>query len=141
MGIEFESDLVITTDGLQATVHGEGPVLRVRTDDPGAFLREARLQGGTDVAGIARVSDLLAAEGVSVTLSGPDGDVASLGAVADSRLGRLATGSRHVEPQDLRTLAPLAVAGLRDRLLANPARLVGLAFGALLAWRALRRRP
>ena len=138
--IEFDADLVVSTGDLCATVRGEGSRLRVRTDDPRAFLTEVRAQGGSDVTGLARVSDLLAREGVSVTLSGPDGDVASVGAEARSRLGSLATGSRHVEAHDYRALVPIVVGGLRDRLLAGPLRLAALLAIGWWIWSGVRAR-
>ena len=145
MPLEFTSDLVVeSADGLVGRVTGEGSTLRVTTDDPGRFVDELRAAGPTDVRGVGRAADFLAGEGVSVTISGPRGDVLTLGADASSLLGRLTTGTRRVAPGRPLAVAPLVRGQVRDTLrglsASSAARLaVGLLVAGLVARRLLRR--
>lgn len=146
MPLEFTSDLVVeSADGLVGRVTGEGSTLRVTTDDPGRFVDELRAAGPSDVRGVGRVADFLADEGVSVTISGPRGDVLTLGAEASSLLGRLTTGTRRIAPGRPLAVAPLVRGQVRDTLRGLPSSpgaraLAGLLLATLVARRLLRRR-
>ncbi len=138
MPLHFESDLVVETGDLVGRVTGEGSTLRLHTDDPGRFVEELRAAGPSDTRGIRRVAEFLAEQGVSVTISGPRGDVLTIGAAASSRVGRLTAGSRRVAPGRPLAVAPLVRGQVRDAARSRRGRLV-LALVALLALRRLLR--
>jgi hypothetical protein len=60
------------------------------------------------------LADQLAAEGLSVEVTGPAGRLATIGAAADSALGRAVTGSRHVQPGRPSALRPLVLSQVRQ---------------------------
>lgn len=146
MPLQFTADLVVeSADGLVGRVTGEGSTLRVTTDDPARFVDELRATWPADVRGVGRVGDFLAGEGVSVTISGPRGDVLTLGAEASSLVGRLTTGTRRVAPGRPLTVAPLVRGQVRDMLWGLPASprarvTVGLVLATLAVCSLLRRR-
>jgi hypothetical protein len=102
-----------------ALITGHGPRLRVQADRPEALL------AAVDRAGAGRVAELLAATGITVTVDGPDGPLAVLGAGTSSRFGRLVTGSSRV--------APVPRGALRLARSSRPVRLASLAVPAVLA--------
>ena len=107
--LEVDADLqlrVSTPAGASTTarVTGRGQRLRVEADRPRALL------SAVDRADVARIADLLAEAGITVTVSGPDSLAATLGAGTHSRLGLLLTGSARVAPAP-RAVARLAVTG------------------------------
>lgn len=73
-----------------ARVTGHGQQIRVQVERPDVFL------AAVERADIGRAADLLAATGITVTVHGPDGPVATLGAGTSSRFGRVVTGSNRV---------------------------------------------
>lgn len=84
--VETDSQLV------SGTVRAAGGDVTVFVDDPAAFLAGGSIRRG----GVPDIVDTLASEGVTVTVTGPKGVVASVGAVRPSVLSRLASGSTHV---------------------------------------------
>lgn len=108
--LEVEADLrlrVTTERGESTAAHvtGRGSELRVDVERPEVLL------AAVDPRDVGQVADLLAASGVTVRVTGPDGPAATVGAGASSRLGRAVTGSRNVAP------VPRAAASL---VLGNP---------------------
>ena len=100
-----------TTSG---TVFGQGRRVVVTTEDPVMAFRSAVSPsiGGTSIGALA---DLLAASGLLVEVSGPQGTIATLGDGVNSQLGRVVAGSRRVRPGAARAVRPLAVAQVRSR--------------------------
>lgn len=95
--LEVEADLrlrVTTERGESTSAHltGSGRELRVDVERPEVLL------AAVDPRDVGQVADLLAASGVTVTVVGPDGPAATVGAGASSRLGRAVTGSSNVAP-------------------------------------------
>ena len=119
MPLRLEGSVSFTVDGPRGpsagTARGDGPVLRVRADDPGAAWEGVRsaVPGG---ASIGQLADLLDGEGLSLEVSGPDGVLTTLGAGADSALGRVVTGSRRVQLGGLVAVRPLVGPELRRLL-------------------------
>jgi hypothetical protein len=87
---------------INGTVSAAGSSVQIFCDNPGAF-------GGSvpSVAGVREIAKVLAAAGLDVTVSGPRGDLVSLGAVGTSMTQRLLTRSPH-----LRLGSPSALASL-----------------------------
>ena len=79
-------------EATSAHLTGRGRELRVDVERPEVLL------AAVDPRDVGQVADLLAASGVTVTVVGPDGPAATVGAGASSRLGRAVTGSRNVAP-------------------------------------------
>jgi hypothetical protein len=116
--VRIEADLriaVTAPDGRSTTAHavGEGSTLRVATPRPDVLL------AAVDRADVGPLADALAAAGVSVSVEGPDGRVATIGSAASSRVGRLLTGSANTEfrvrdvlPRSAGRVAALAAAAL-----------------------------
>lgn len=84
--VEFESTLI------SGTVRASGAAITVFIDTPAAFFsgRSARMSGVPDLMNI------LAREGVTVTVEGPKGVIASAGAVRPSLVSRIISGSPHI---------------------------------------------
>ena len=116
--LHLEGTVEFTVDGpLGSTTgraRGDGAVLRVSTEDPvvawDAVAEAAR--GGASALG--RLADALHEQGLAVEVSGPQGVLATVGAGAESVVGRAVTGSRHVRPGRPAALRPLVVAQLRS---------------------------
>jgi hypothetical protein len=114
--IEADLRLTVTTpDGRSTTAHavGEGSTLRVETPRPDVLLAVV------DRADVGPLADALDAVGISVSVSGPKGRVATIGSAASSRVGKLLTGSTNTEvrvrdvlPRAAGPVAVLAVAAL-----------------------------
>lgn len=75
----------VTADGSTVSVNAEDPVVLVRA------------LGSTDRRRTATLGTLLADTGVTVELTGPRGSFARYGAGVQSRVGRVVTGSPHVD--------------------------------------------
>lgn len=141
MPLEFESDLVVSVGPHVGHLTGDGSTLRFTTDQPGAFLREVRVGGATDVrGGVRAAADFLASEGVTLVLTGPHGDVLTAGAGADSAVGRLTTGTAHIAPGAARAVALLVTGAARDAARSTRVRVATASTLAWLLWRGLRRR-
>ena len=106
---------VTTPDGRSTTARavGEGSTLRVETPRPDVLL------AAVNRADVGPLADVLEAAGISVLVSGPNGRVATIGAAASSRVGKLLTGSansevrvREVLPRAAGPVAVLAVAAI-----------------------------
>ena len=142
MALEFASDLVVSVDGLEGRVVGEGQTLRVETRHPARLLDELRAAGPSDTRSLRRAAEFLHDQGLTVVLSGPAGDVVTVGAGVDSPLGRLAAGTNRIRPGRPRAVAPLVRGRLRGA--ARDPRVRAAAAAAtillLLAARVLRRR-
>lgn len=136
------ADLQLEVDGTAATLTGDGDHLVLRSDSPAA-LWDA-ISGAALPAGIGRVDgpravglvgDALRESGLRLDVDGPHGTLARLGAGVDSRLGRVSTGSRAVQPGSPSALAPLVWHRLRQdvRLQAGAGALALAAAGAVVA--------
>ncbi len=114
--IEADLRLAVTApDGRSTTAHvvGEGSTLRVETPRPDVLL------AAVDRGDVGPLADALDAAGISVSVSGPNGRVATIGSAASSRVGKLLTGSantefrvREVLPRAAGPVAVLAVAAI-----------------------------
>ncbi|MBG6054218.1 hypothetical protein IWX81_000608 [Salinibacterium sp. CAN_S4] len=92
LDIDLTFSVETDTELVSGTVRASGSTVTVFVDNPAAFLAG----GSTLRGGIPEIVDSLADEGVTVTVEGPKGVVASIGAVRPSVLSRLASGSTHV---------------------------------------------
>lgn len=123
---------VVNAAGVSSTarVTGHGQEIRVVAQRPDLLLSVVARDD------VGRMAELLAAAGVTVTVDGPRGLVATLGAEASSWIGRAVTGSSRVAPDPL--------GALRLAMASGPARLAAFALPAVLAAlgvaRLLRRR-
>ena len=139
MAVSFDGNLTFSVEGpggsTAGTVRGDGPVLRVRADDPVAAWDGVLGSVSTGPAVLSSVADLLHDEGAVLEVSGPGGVVATVGAGIESPLGRLLAGSRHVRLGRPAAVRPLAVAQARrtaEGAVRSP--LVLVAAVALVAW-------
>lgn len=73
-----------------AQVTGHDQQIRVQVQRPEVLLEVA------DRADVGRAADLLAATGITMTVHGPDGPIATLGAGVSNQLGHVITGSSRV---------------------------------------------
>ena len=78
-----------------ARVTGRGRQVQVETERPDVVL------AAVDRKDAGRVADLLAASGVTVSVVGPRGAIATLGAHTSSRVGQFLTGSTRVSATPL----------------------------------------
>lgn len=142
MPLSVQGGLSFTVDGPGGSTSGEivgdGPVLRVRAEDAVAAWDASVGSVSAGPAGLRVIADQLAAEGLSIEVSGPDGLLATVGAGVDSSIGRLVTGSRRVKLGRPAALRPLAVAQARRS--APAARTLALGAGALALLAAVLRR-
>lgn len=116
--VDISSDLTFSVaipgrETATGRICAHGATVTVATSDP-AVVWEAALgapaggpggRGGP--AALRVVADHLADQGVTVSVTGPGGRVASVGAGIDSSLGRITTGSRRVSLGRPAALAPL----------------------------------
>jgi hypothetical protein len=145
MPLRLEGELSFTVDGPRGattgTAHADGTVLHVRTEDPLAAWDAVAGAVPSAAVGLRTLADRLAADGLSVELTGPAGVLATIGSGADSALGRAVTGSRHVQPGRTGALRPLVLswvgraAGRRGPLLLAVAAVAVLAVRGRSAWR------
>ncbi|CAA9359819.1 MAG: hypothetical protein AVDCRST_MAG16-2963 [uncultured Frankineae bacterium] len=120
MPLHLEGTVEFTVDGPRGpsagVARGDGQVLRVTTDDAVAAWAAVLSAAPAGASALGALADELHGQGLAVEVSGPDGRLATVGAGADSALGRAVTGSRHVQPGRPAALRPLAVAGLRQEV-------------------------
>ena len=128
--LAVQADVHMDLGGHRAHLTGSGGELRVDTDAPAALWTEvtrAELPSGwarvNGPRAIGRIADELARQGLSLSVTGPSGEVVRLGARVSSRLGRVTTGSAAVGFGSPRTVAPTVVqvvrqagAGVLDRV-------------------------
>jgi len=114
MPLRFDSDLVVSVDGLEGRVVGDGATLRLETSDPARFVDELRAAGPSDTRSLARAAEFLHDRGVTVVLAGPHGDVVTAGAGVASLLGRVTAGSARIRPGRARAVRPLVRGQLRQ---------------------------
>jgi hypothetical protein len=137
--LHLEGAVDFTVDGplgsTGGSVRGDGPVLRVTTEDPAVAWDAVAQAAPGGAPALAALADALHGQGLAVEVSGPQGVLATVGAGADSALGRALTGSRHVRPGRPAALRPLVLAQLRARARRRAPLLVALAVGVLLAAR------
>ena len=142
MPLRMEGDLSFTVDGPQGsttgTAHADGTVLHVRAEDPVAAWDAVAGAAPSAAGGLGVLADQLAAEGLSVEVTGPAGRLATVGAGADSALGRVVTGSRHVQPGASSALRPLVLSQVRQGARRRRSLLLALAAVAVLATRRRR---
>ena len=142
MPLRLSGELSFTVDGPQGsttgTAHADGPVLHVRAEDPVAAWDAVAGAAPSAAGGLGNVADQLAAEGLSVQVSGPRGRLATVGAGADSALGRAVTGSRHVQPGRAGALRPLVLSQVRQGVRRRRSLLLGVAALAVLVDRRRR---
>ena len=136
--LRLEGTVTFTVDGPRGSTtgaaRGDGPVLRVSTEDPVATW-DAVAGAAPGASALGVLADALSAQGLAVEVSGPHGVLATVGAGADSPLGRVVTGSRHVQPGRPAALRPLVVSQLRSGVRRRRPLLLALAAGVLLALR------
>ena len=139
------ADLRIEVDGVTAHLTTVGDRLELRTERPFALLAglpttigPTTARGGpTRLAGQA--AQLLADNGVGLDVITPRGVVARIGAGADSRLGRLVTGSPAIQPGSASAVGRLLVGTVPAR--AGRIGVAAIAAGAVYGFvRLLRRR-
>lgn len=119
--LTVDADLRMDLNGHPAHLTGSGQDLRIDTDVPAelwAEISRAELPAGlgriNGPRAIGRAATEMARHGVSVSIVGPTGELVRVGARVSSRLGRLTTGSTAVRFGSARTVAPTALAVVRD---------------------------
>ena len=116
--LRLEGAVDFTVDGprgrASGTARGDGPVLRIVTDDAVVAWDAAAEAVGGGASALGPLADALHGAGLAVEVRGPQGVLATVGAGAESALGRALTGSRHVRPGRPAALRPLVVAQLRS---------------------------
>jgi len=135
--LSVSADLRLDIDGSKAHLVGDGQSLILHSNDPlrlWSALNQASLPAGVSRAdgprAIGRAADALLDNGLSVDVTGPHGVLVRLGQGADSRAGRLITGSRGVEFGSARALgATVRAAGPTRRIV-----LAGAVVAAVAAW-------
>jgi hypothetical protein len=107
--LDIDLDFSVESGGREVTgtVTAEGSEIEVRVSDLGDLLAGRR----RDIRSVRRVALELARRGVVVSLAGPDGVVASIGAVRAPVGDRVLTGSPHIRVRSL----PALVAALRTK--------------------------
>lgn len=87
----------------QGTISADGSEVTVYCEDPSA----ANLGGLPSLESVRELAANLAAKGLTVTIAGPAGTLASIGKVETSMAQRLMTRSAHIRAGSLTALAPL----------------------------------
>jgi hypothetical protein len=129
VGIHTDSDLTFGVDATLGTVTRVGDLVIIRTEDPVGVWDAVTTSVSTGQRAIAAVAEELAAQGITVEITGPEGLVARIGAGIDSSRGLLAAGSRKIELGERRAIASL----VRVRLRRADPRVGAAAAGALVA--------
>jgi hypothetical protein len=115
--LRLEGAVDFTVDGPRGrttgTAVGDGRVLRISTEDAVVAWDAVADAAPRGASALGTLADVLHEAGLAVEVSGPQGVLATVGAGADSALGRAVTGSRHVRPGHPSALRPLVVAQLR----------------------------
>jgi len=109
--LSVSADLRLDVDGASAHLAGDGQSLILHSSDPmrlWSSVNRASLPAGISrVDGpraVGRAADALSDNGLRVDVTGPHGVLVRLGKGADSRAGRIVTGSRGVEFGSARAL-------------------------------------
>ena len=135
----LEGAVDFTVDGplgsTSGRARGDGSVLRVSTQDEIVAWDAVAGAAPRGASALGAFADVLHDSGLAVELSGRHGVLATVGAGADSALGRAITGSRHVRPGRPAALRPLVVAQLRAGARRQRPLLATLAAVVLLAAR------
>jgi hypothetical protein len=107
--LDIDLDFSVEFAGSEVTgsVKAEGSEIEVRVSNLGDLLAGRR----RDIRPVRRIALELARRGVVVSLAGPDGVVASIGAVRAPVADRVLTGSPHIRVRSL----PALVAALRGK--------------------------
>jgi hypothetical protein len=122
--LSVDADLRFDFDGHSASLsaNGSGDMF-LTCADPQAVLAQltsATLPAGVGLRDGARAlgaaADGLHRAGLRLVFTGPQGDVVSLGRAQDSVVGRVMTGSSHVQLGARRALAPIAYARIAPSL-------------------------
>ena len=128
--LQVDGTVDLRVDGAAATLTGRGPALELRSDQPATLLDGM----GPAAGSIDAIGSALAEAGLLLIVTGPRGDVATLGSGVHSMLGRLVAGSSRVRLGRPAAVLPLAQARLR-RAASSRNLLLGaaIAAGILLA--------
>ncbi|HVV29776.1 MAG TPA: hypothetical protein VHC41_02755, partial [Mycobacteriales bacterium] len=113
MGTHIDNDLQFGIDTTMGTLTRVGDLIIIRTEDPVGVWDAVTTSVSTGQPAVAAVAEELAAQAVTVEITGPDGMVARLGAGVDSSRGLLGAGSRKVELGDRHATAALVRTRLR----------------------------
>ena len=137
-GLDITSDLTfeVSTPGRPRTtgrVSATGAHVTVDTDDPVAVWDAALGSPATGSGVLRSVAEGLHAQGITVSVTGPAGTGATVGAGVDSTLGRVAAGSRRVRLGRPAAVAPLARAQVVALVGAHRGRLAAAVAGLLAA--------
>lgn len=136
--LHVDGTVDLEVDGAAATLTGHGPVLVLRLDQPGGLIDGL----GPATGGLDAVGSVLADAGLRVVVTGPRGDVATLGAGVHSVLGRLLAGSARVRLDRPAAIRPIARARIQRSVRRHGVlTAAAMVAGALLARARHRRRP
>lgn len=109
------ADLRLETDGHRVHLMGDGQAFVVHTSDPRRLLRDVRtmslpdsISGLTGRTALGRAATELRSAGLRVDVRGPDGVLVRLGHGAESKFGRVVTGSSAVQFGTARDLSAAA---------------------------------
>lgn len=108
----------------------DGQVVTVRVSEPARLVSALPRGAGSE----SQVADLLASSGLRVEVQGPSGLLARAGRGVDSFLKGWVTGSRHVTPGSVRSLASVVAARLRRLAVVGTLALLGVLV-VRAAWR------
>ncbi len=116
-----EADITFSMNGAEGTVTADGQVVTVRVSEPARLVLALPRGAGR----VSQVADLLSSSGLRVEVQGPSGLLARAGSGVDSPLGGWVTGSRHVAPGSVQSLAPVVAARLRRPAVVGTLALLG----------------
>ena len=108
----------------------DGQVVTVQVSEPTRLVSALPRGAGSE----SQVADLLASSGLRVEVQGPSGLLARAGRGVDSFLKGWVTGSRHVTPGSVRSLASVVAARLRRLAVVGTLALLGVLV-VRAAWR------
>lgn len=143
--LHVTSDLTFRVDGAggqgaDGRIEAEGPLIRVVTSDAARVWDAALGSSTTGPAALRFLAARLQESGLTVSVDGPDGTVATIGAGVSSRVGRVLAGSGQVSLGSPRAVAPLARTRLANETRRPVVRLVtlgALAVGVLVVARRI----
>ena len=128
--VHLSGELSLEVDGAGVQVHADGADVRIVAEDVGAFVTRVR-EAATARTGVVpgrrdlgKLTEVLAASGITAHLESPTRPVAVAGAGVDSPAGALLLGTRRVRP---RAAVVVIAVGRGRRLLAAVAVAVVLA--------------
>jgi len=107
LDIDVEFSVLFGEETITGTVSAEGNVVDIRVSNPADLMGGRR--GALPV--LRQMALALAKRGIVVSLSGPDGSLASIGAVRAPVADRLITGSPHIKVRSM----PLLLKALRSK--------------------------